>query len=191
MKECTKCNKIKDLSEYSKNSSYKDGLQYKCKLCCKQYYQKNKDLLKERSKLYKEKNKEYCLEWQRKYYQENKELINKKNKEYRRNRFKTDVMYRLKHNVRSRVNIFSKRKKYKKKYSSIKYLGCDFSIYRIYIENRFKEGMTWDNYGEWHIDHIMPLASAKTEEELMKLFHYTNTQPLWAEENIKKGAKIL
>ena len=191
MKKCTKCNKIKDLSEYSKNSSYKDGLQYKCKFCCKEYYQKNKDLLKERSRLYKEKNKEYCLEWQRKYYQENKELINKKNNEYRRNRFKTDVMYRLKHNVRSRVNILSKRKKYKKKYSSIKYLGCDFIIYITYIENKFKEGMSWDNYGDWHIDHIIPLASANTEEELIKLFHYKNTQPLWAKENLKKGAKIL
>ena len=51
--------------------------------------------------------------------------------------------------------------------------------------------MSWDNYGDWHIDHIIPLSSAKTEEEIYKLAHYTNLQPLWAEDNIKKSNKIL
>ena len=60
-----------------------------------------------------------------------------------------------------------------------------------HLENQFKEGMTWHNRSEWHIDHIVPLSSANNEEELYKLCHYTNLQPLWAEENLKKSNKIL
>lgn len=60
----------------------------------------------------------------------------------------------------------------------------------MYIESKFKEGMSWENHGKWHIDHIKPLGNAKTEKELKKLFHYTNVQPLWAKENQKKGNKI-
>ena len=51
--------------------------------------------------------------------------------------------------------------------------------------------MSWDNYGEWHIDHIIPLASATTEEGVLKLYHYSNLQPLWAKDNLSKGSKIL
>ena len=58
-----------------------------------------------------------------------------------------------------------------------------------YIENKFTEGMSWDNYGKWHIDHIIPLNSAKTEEEIIKLCYYTNLQPLWASDNIRKKDK--
>jgi hypothetical protein len=70
-------------------------------------------------------------------------------------------------------------------------LGCDYQTAFKHIESRFKKGMSWDNFGDWHIDHIIPLASAKTEEELIELCHYTNLQPLWAEENLIKGDKII
>lgn len=69
-------------------------------------------------------------------------------------------------------------------------LGCDFKTAHKHIEKQFTEGMSWDNRSEWHIDHIIPLASAKTEEELAKLCHYTNLQPLWAEDNLRKGDKL-
>jgi hypothetical protein len=58
-------------------------------------------------------------------------------------------------------------------------------------EEKFTEGMSWDNKNEWHIDHIIPLSSAQTEEELYKLCHYTNLQPLWAEDNLRKSNKIV
>jgi len=57
------------------------------------------------------------------------------------------------------------------------------------LEHQFKEGMNWDNQGKWHIDHIIPLSSGNTEEEIIKLCHYTNLQPLWAIDNMKKGSK--
>ena len=61
---------------------------------------------------------------------------------------------------------------------------------KIHLEKQFKPGMSWDNRKEWHIDHIVPLASAKDEETMNKLCHYTNLQPLWAEENLSKGARL-
>ena len=70
-------------------------------------------------------------------------------------------------------------------------LGCDWITAHNYLECRFTEGMNWNNYGEWHIDHIIPLASAKSNEELITLCHYTNLQPLWAFDNLSKGSKIL
>ena len=71
-------------------------------------------------------------------------------------------------------------------------IGISFDELKIYLESKFIEGMTWSNYGfnGWHIDHIIPLSSAENEEEIYKLCHYTNLQPLWAEENLKKGKKI-
>jgi len=69
-------------------------------------------------------------------------------------------------------------------------IGVDWKIAKSHIERQFEKGMSWSNYGEWHIDHIIPLASAKTEAELIKLCHYRNLQPLWAEENRRKHATI-
>ena len=60
-----------------------------------------------------------------------------------------------------------------------------------YIKSKFTEGMTLENYGEWHIDHIIPLATAQSIEDVKRLCHYTNLQPLWAQDNLRKGAKII
>jgi len=60
----------------------------------------------------------------------------------------------------------------------------------LHIEQQFKDGMSWENHGEWHIDHIFPVGLASDEEMVYKLNHYTNLQPLWAKENLQKGAKI-
>lgn len=104
-------------------------------------------------------------EKRRKYYAENKKHIREKVVEW--------------------------RKSWRKDGRTEQLLGADYKTVKKYIEGLFKDGMTWENHGEWHIDHIVPLASAKTEEEIKKLFHYTNLQPLWAEENLKKHDKML
>jgi hypothetical protein len=71
-------------------------------------------------------------------------------------------------------------------------VGCSKEFLKEHLEKQFKDGMSWENYGHagWHIDHITPLASAKTEEEVYRLSHYTNLQPLWATENFKKNRFI-
>jgi hypothetical protein len=80
--------------------------------------------------------------------------------------------------------------KYNKFYT---YLGCSKQDFILYFQAKFKEGMTWENHGEWHIDHIKPCASFNLldEEEQKKCFHYTNLQPLWASENLSKGSKYV
>jgi hypothetical protein len=80
-----------------------------------------------------------------------------------------------------------------KKSKTFEIIGCTPEFLKEYIEKQFIKGMEWSNhsvYG-WHIDHIIPLSSANTEEEIYKLCHYTNLQPLWAENNLKKSNKIL
>jgi 5-methylcytosine-specific restriction endonuclease McrA len=96
----------------------------------------------------------------------------------------------LKHLLRCRIN---KIIKYKRNKSSIDVLGCDIEYFISYIEKKFDENMSWNNYGYhgWHIDHIIPISSAKNEEDLLKLSHYTNLQPLWKEENLKKSNKLI
>ena len=69
-------------------------------------------------------------------------------------------------------------------------LGCTFEEFRKHIERQFLKGMTWENLDQWHIDHIIPMATAKTEEDVIRLNHYTNLRPLWAEDNLRKGARI-
>jgi hypothetical protein len=76
-----------------------------------------------------------------------------------------------------------------KNFSTIESIGLDRSEFKKYIESLFSDGMTWDNYGEWHIDHIKPLCTAKTVDEVIKLTHYTNLQPMWWFDNLKKGKK--
>lgn len=69
-------------------------------------------------------------------------------------------------------------------------LGCDWATLASHMEARFQPGMSWDNRGKWHVDHIIPLDSAKTPEEMERLCHYTNLQPLWAADNIRKSDRI-
>jgi hypothetical protein len=83
--------------------------------------------------------------------------------------------------------------KFNRNKQSLEILGCSVEEFRNHIENKFQSGMSWENYGYygWHIDHIIPLSSAKTEKEIYELCHYTNLQPLWAKENLKKSNKLI
>jgi hypothetical protein len=70
-------------------------------------------------------------------------------------------------------------------------LGCSIEFFTQYLQSQFTEGMTLENHGKWHIDHIIPISSAKTEDEVYLLCHYTNFQPLWARDNLIKKNKII
>jgi hypothetical protein len=95
----------------------------------------------------------------------------------------------LKDSVRRRINEMLKNIGEVKSKKTEEILGCSFSFFKAYIESRFQCGMSWDNRNLWHIDHIVPLSSAKTATEILKLNQYSNLRPLWAKDNLSKGNK--
>jgi hypothetical protein len=133
-----------------------------------------------------------CLSKDRKeYYQVNKKQINKQTSDYKVARCKVDPEFKILKTLRSRLYHALKNQKADKKYRTKQLTGCELSFLKGYLEAKFTEGMSWENRGEWHIDHIKPCCSfdLKEEEEQKKCFHYTNLQPLWAAENLSKGGK--
>jgi hypothetical protein len=210
---CKKCSKESFKKYYNKNKKIlsekaknKEKIPYSDdkRKYMKEYYSKNKEVITAKSKEYYQKNSDTIKALAKEYNKNNKEDIAKKTKEYRiknkkdlnekiKKKKQINPLFRLTCYIRSRISsIFKNSNSYEN--SSVKYiLGCSFDEIKIHIEEQFIEDMSWENYGMygWHIDHIVPLSSAKTEEELIKLCHYTNLQPLWAIDNLKKGAKIL
>ena len=194
MKKCTKCKIEKQLIYFGKAKRSKDGLTNHCKLCnkenrkenYKQYYEKNKDKIQEYKKEYNKKNKENIKEQRKKYDKNNRKRVNK----IRRDKRKFDQLYKMSCNLRKRTWEAFKKKCYNKSTKTQEMLGVDWEVCKLNIERQFTEGMSWDNYGDWHIDHIIPLSCANTEEELKKLCHYSNLQPLWAVDNLMKSDKI-
>ena len=146
---------------------------------------------KEKAKQYYLNNKEKAYEYNKQYRLDNKEKIREYRNQWSKERKKSDPLFRFAGNCRSRTNMAFKAKSWIKNGGTEKLLGCDWKTAMNHIEKQFESWMNWDNHGEWHIDHIIPLASANTIEEMTPLFHYTNLQPLLAEDNIRKGDKIL
>ena len=199
-KICIKCLVI--LDTYNKNPNRKWNT---CNVCYSFYLKENaktKKYTKDKEKVKKYNQEYYNLNKEKeitrsKMYQSSAVYKNKdksKEKEKRKLRQKErlliDPLFRLKRTINRRLNKCLKSKKWNKKNKTILYIGCSLEELKLHLEKQFKPGMTWENHGEWHIDHIIPLASAKTEEDLYKLNHYTNLQPLWAIDNLKKSNKI-
>ena len=161
----------------------------KIKEKAKQYYLKNKEKIKEKIKQYRLENKEKLKEKRKQYYLKNKEKILKRTQQYADQRIKKDPNFKLKKRLRTRIRMALKHNS--KKSTTAELLGASISVVWNHLEKQFKPGMTRENHGLWHIDHIKPCASfdlSKLEEQ-KKCFHYTNLQPLWAAENMSKGAK--
>jgi hypothetical protein len=155
------------------------------------YYKKNSDKIKSNTKKWYVENKEKAAEYRKQYNIENKEKINEYKKEWIRIKLKTDSFFHLKHNTRRLIYMCLKNNGYSKTSKTFNILGCTPIEFKKHLEKQFTEGMTWENLGKWHLDHIYPISLAKDEEHLIKLNHYTNFQPLWAIDNIKKSNKIL
>ena len=154
----------------------------------RQYRLKNKEKIKECHKQYRLKNKEKILEQRRQYCLKNK---NKRN-QYVSARRKYDIHFKMRSNLSRRIREILKGTE--KSAPTLKLLGVpNIEFLWQHLEKQFKPGMTKENHGVhgWHIDHIRPCASfdLTKPEEQKKCFHYTNLQPLWATENISKGAK--
>jgi hypothetical protein len=186
-KVCSKCNEIKNLNEFRKDITKKDGFRPECKVCVKNF-EKNKRA--ENPKMMSLKLKEFYLSnpEKRKEYRKKYKLRKHQQRKERRN---NDPIFNLINRVRCRLWKYLNILSITKRNRTFDIVGCQPEFLKEHLEKQFKEGMTWENRGEWHIDHIIPLSTAKNEEELYKLCHYTNLQPLWAEENLKKSNKIV
>jgi hypothetical protein len=130
-------------------------------------------------------------EYQKKYYELNKDKIKKRYNSYSNNKYNNDLFYRLKKNIRNRIRSIIKKNTLTVETNSFSLVGCSTDELKTHIEKQFTNGMSWYNYryNGWHIDHIIPLATAKTLDDLILLSHYTNLQPLWSKDNFKKGKK--
>lgn len=166
------------------------------------YLDKNKDILnkkkrdryKENPEYYKaqrDKRKEEHKEYMKKYYKENKEKLRRKRNEYKAKRRMHDELFALSERIGHRIRSGFRNNGFIKKSYTEQILGCSCEFFKEYIESQFTEGMSWDNRSEWHLDHIVPISYANTEEEVIRLNHYTNFQPLWAIDNMSKNNKII
>lgn len=177
----------------SENKDYYKKYNSENKERINELYNKRKHRYVDNIKSYYLKNKEKISEYHKKYRLDNKEKINKRIRSYRKNRLVIDSVYFTKIKVTRLVRESFKRRKSLKNTNTEEILGCSYDYFKSYMEKMFSEGMSWSNYGYdgWHIDHIIPLSTAKTKSDVIKLNHHTNLQPLWKEDNFKKGCSIV
>lgn len=174
-KICGSCKLEKTITSFSIKTASKDGRKSTCKICdsiyFKSYYVDRATEISEKVNIYNKNNRA----------KRNKYLAKKK---------ATDIQFRIAANLRHRL--WAALKKSRKKGSAIKDLGCSIQDLKYYLESRFKPGMSWDNYGQWHIDHIKPLSSfdLTNREQLKEACNYKNLQPLWAKDNLRKSNKL-
>lgn len=153
------------------------------------WYLKNKTLTIQRATTRYRENVDAKKLYDKRYNALHLKRNNKRKCEYTKRRRETPF-YKFKDALRHRIWCALIQNGYKRNSRTETILGATFEAVRNHIENQFKHGMNWDNYGDWHIDHKTPLAVAKTESELLPLFHYTNLQPLWKHENLSKGKRL-
>ena len=191
----------KDRSRYEKCSdvikqrvkTYRESHKEQIRKTKRKNYEKNIETIKERNKKYRNENLEELKEKKRLYRIKNIEKIKIEDKNRNRKKLETDPIYRLKKNLRRRINLVFKKYNMRKTKNTNNLIGCSPEFLREHLEAQFKEGMTHDNHNPkgWHIDHIIPLASAGLDKEkLENLCHYTNLQPLWWWENLEKSDNI-
>lgn len=180
MKKCTRCGVEKDESEYFKRKASRlDGLNAKCKLCKAeidaQHYQANRRTFIDQATAYRKANKETYNAYRRQL-QSTKEA--------------TDINFRLRRRLRTRV--YHALTGYQKAATTMELVGCSLEDLKMYLEAQFEPGMTWENYGQWHVDHVYPLAWVDLSDSAAqrKAFNYLNLRPLWALENVSAGGSI-
>lgn len=206
-KVCSKC-KVEKLKHefYPRKDRGINSVRSKCKLCCsndvkenrdryreytKKSYQKNKEKYKLQARIYRKNNPDLVKEIERKSREKHKSKRLEFSINYTRNRRKNDSIFKLRHSLSNNIYQSFKNRSFIKTEKTNEILGCSIEFFTEYIQSKFEKGMSLENYGEWHLDHIIPLSTAKSKEDVYSLCHYTNYQPLWAKDNLKKSNKII
>lgn len=178
----------KEYRQRNKNKIRKYNKQYIRK--CAEYDKDKMEKIRESRKKYYLKNRDKIYQIKKIYRKINKNKLNRYARKYREKRMKIDPIYVLIKRIRNRNRQFIKSKNLFKTKHFVDYIGCSGEELKIHLEKQFQDGMTWENINKWHLDHIVPISTAKTIEDVYKLNHYTNLQPLWAEDNLKKRNKL-
>jgi hypothetical protein len=209
MKICSKCKIQKDVSNFYKSKSSNDGLYNVCKECdkkrCLEYYKSNSEYIIKKKKEYTEENSESVKEYQNQYRSENKDKL-KLNRELNKVYFKNwwsenkeksslyGKRYRVKYpHVKACRNVLRScinRMGLTKESSTFELLKYTPENFKNHIESLFIDGMSWENYGKWHIDHIIPISKFDKNTPLSTINSLDNLQPLWALDNLSKSNKI-
>ncbi len=176
IKNKTSCNK--------KSSEWQINNKQSRSLIGKKYRLNNKEKIRKSDILYRDNNKHKIRQRIKSW-----KIIN--GNIYEKERIKVDVIFALSKRLRNNIRQSIRNQKYPKTLNTQDILGCSFEEFKIHIENQFVEDMSWENRHLWHLDHIYPVSKAIDEEHLLKLNHYTNFQPLWAEDNIRKSNNII
>lgn len=180
--QCIECSKNKNKTMYQKHRDAR--LSQK-----KEYSSRKKDEIKQRNRNQYVKNREKRLEYQNEYARKNKEILRPKIAARAIKKYHSDLNYKIKSNLANRIWQFFKKGRAK----TMDFVGCSVNELKAYIESKFTDGMSWDNYGRggWHLDHIKPCSKfdLSDPEQQKQCFHYTNLQPLWEADNIRKSNK--
>ena len=161
----------------------------------KRYREKNKEKLNEYHKKWSKEKRKELREYHSKWREDNREHVNEKTRLWYLNRRRTDPSFKLKSNVRTAVWTCLKERNVAKYRSTFILLGYSLEKLMIHLEKQFTEGMTWDNYGEWHVDHKKPMAlfqfTSTDDEGFKECWKLENLQPLCGSDNLSKGTRYL
>lgn len=161
----------------------------------KRYAEKHKTEIAEYNTQWQKENRPKLRDYHKKWRDENREQLRRKQREWERNRYNTDPMYKLNHNMRYGVwASLKERGGNKQGLHTFQMLGYTVDQLKSHLESQFTEGMTWENYGKWHVDHRKPISSfnftSHKDPEFQQCWALENLQPMWGEENWSKGSKI-
>ncbi len=172
---CVDCGKIKNENQ----KEYKN-----------QWYRENEKLTKDRANGYYQNNKEKVINYQKEYYKEKYREKRDYQNQYYSNKYYNDPIFNLHLRLKAAIRAGLKSVNGTRSARTEEILGCSWQEFRSHMESKFTDGMGWHNMDEWHIDHIIPKSLAKNEDDVIKLNHFTNLQPLWAADNLKKSNKV-
>jgi hypothetical protein len=175
--------------EEIKNRSMLRYKLYKHKLLkqMKEYTKLNKDKIKIYKQIYFQINKKRLQLINKSWKLVNRQKLNKLVRIYNKKRRQSDINFKIRHYLSTRL--YQGLKGFNKSKKTMDLLGCSIDKLKKHLEKQFMDGMSWSNYGKWHVDHIKPCASFNLSKpsEQRKCFHYINLQPLWAKDNLVKG----
>jgi hypothetical protein len=198
------CSRECKLKYRTKNRNHRVQIDFACIICGEVFVQRRKDKItcsascaqklwiKNNPEKNKNRNNGADAKIRRKKWIENNhERFRDIQNRHKNKKRKTDLVYRIKENISNLIRGSLKKKNHIKKSRTIKILGCSCENFKLYLESKFEPWMTWNNYGLWNgelnygwdIDHIIPISSGNTEEEILKLNHYSNFQPLCSHKN--------